>query len=129
MKALSSLKLAHVAAKAADEKQGKDILALDVRKLTAVTEYFLFVSGTSHVHVRALEDEIRKQAGDAGGTLRRTDGQRGYPWRVLDYGDVIVHIMDQPTREFYSIERLWNQGKRLDLIKPKKKAPRKRVLA
>lgn len=126
-----------MAAQAAVDKLGMDVLALDVRQQTSVTDCFLFVSGQSGLHCRALEDAIREALGTAGSQLKRTDGHRGMRWRALDYGSLIIHIMDQPTREFYSIERLWNQAKKVPLTSatsqshPKKKPtnssfPRKR---
>jgi ribosome-associated protein len=99
------------AAQIADEKLGQEIVALDVSKESSLADYFVFITGTSHVHIRAMEDSIREAMKSAGGTLTRTDGQRGHLWRVLDYGAVIVHLMDAKTREFYSIERLWERGR------------------
>lgn len=128
MAKMTAIDHARIAAKAADEKQGVDVVAIDVRSLSSVTECFLFVGATSHIHVKALEDAIREKMRLSDADLRRTDGQRGHPWRVLDYGTLIVHIMEQSTREFYSIERLWNQGKQISLTAPapaKKRKPAK----
>jgi ribosome-associated protein len=108
-----SFQLARLAAKAADQKLGRDILLLDVRSQSSVTDCFVFVSGTSHVHVRALEDAIREAMRESGANLLRTDGQRGNVWRVLDYGSILIHIMDNKTREYYSVERLWDQAKKI----------------
>jgi len=130
-----SLKLVKLAAQAASDKLGQDMIALDVRHQTSVTDIFLFVGANSHTHVRALEDEIRTRLKENGANLIRTDGQRGQQWRVLDYGSLIVHIMDQKTREFYAVERLWNQAKQIDVTgkeppkprkKPRSSSPRKR---
>ena len=99
------------AAQIADEKLGQEIVALDVSKESSLADYFVFITGTSHVHIRAMEDAIREAMKSAGAALTRTDGQRGHLWRVLDYGAVIVHLMDAKTREFYSIERLWERGR------------------
>ena len=126
MKKTNTLKYARLAAQAADEKLGEDIVALDVRGQSSVTDTFVFVSGTSHIHVRALEDAVRESLAEAGAELRRTDGQRGHHWRALDYGSLIVHIMDTATREFYSIERLWDEAKRISLSGAAPAAPRPR---
>src|SRR5690349_12957867 len=90
---------------------GLDVVVLDVRGQTAVVDCFVFVGATSHLHVRSLEDAIREGLKGSGLQLLRTDGQRGHLWRVLDYGSVLVHIMEKKTREFYGIERLWDQGR------------------
>lgn len=111
MKKSDALKLVKLAAAAADEKHGADIVAIDVSRESSLADYFLFVTGTSHLHIRALEDGIRTALRDQGANLSRTDGQRGHVWRVLDYGPMIVHVMDQKTRDFYSIEKLWERGR------------------
>lgn len=123
----NSLKFARLAAEAAFDKIGEDVVALDVRGMSSVTDIFVFISGTSHIHVRALEDAVREKLSDAGATLKRTDGQRGHTWRALDYGDIIVHIMDKPTREFYAIERLWNMAKPIKLVDAPVPTPKKPV--
>lgn len=123
-----SFRLARLAAQAADEKLGRDIVVLDVRNQSSVADCFVFVSATSHLHVRSLEDAIRESMRASGASLLRTDGQRGHVWRALDYGNVLIHIMDEKTRDYYSVERLWDQGKKVAVSpaktgKPKKKAP------
>jgi len=111
MSKADALRLTRLAAVAADDKMGEKIVALDVSKESTLSDYFVFITGTSHVHIRALEDAIREALRHSGGSLTRTDGQRGHLWRVLDYGGLIVHIMDAKTREFYSIEKLWERGR------------------
>jgi ribosome-associated protein len=114
---MKTIECAKIAASAASDKLGVDIVALDVKPLTSLAEVFLFVGATSHVHVRALEDAIReKMAQDTDINLIRTDGQRGHLWRVLDFGSLLVHIMEQKTREFYAVERLWNAAKRVPVL-------------
>jgi ribosome-associated protein len=125
LKTLPSLRFAKLAAAVADEKIGQDIVILDVRGQTAVSDFFVFVGATSHLHVKSLEDSIRERLKGEGATLLRTDGQRGHLWRVLDYGSMLVHIMEQKTREFYGVERLWDQGKRVAAKAQKEKKPRK----
>lgn len=127
MKKQDAFAWAQTARQAADEKLGQDILGLDVRRLTSLVDCFLFVTGTSHVHIRALEDAVRESLKSAGAELRRTDGQRGHLWRALDYGSLIVHIMDQKTRDFYSIERLWAQGKPIVFSKAALPTPKSSV--
>jgi ribosome-associated protein len=124
------LKLARLAAKIADDKLGSDITVIDVRGNSAVTDCFVFVGATSHLHVRSLEDGIRQGLKESGAQLIRTDGMRGHLWRVLDYGNVLVHIMDKKTREFYAVERLWDQGKKVafEVTPPPEKKKKKAVL-
>ncbi|MFN0117219.1 MAG: ribosome silencing factor [Elusimicrobiota bacterium] len=121
---LNAVKLAY---KTADDKLGEDILVLDVRKQTALTDYFIFITGTSHLHIRALEDALREELKKEDLNLKRTDGKRGHLWRALDYGRLIIHLMDKKTREFYAIERLWDEGEVVKISSPveKKKTNKK----
>ena len=139
MKSFPAANQALAAARIASEKLGEKIVIIDVRAVSSLTDCFLFVSGTSHLHIRALEDAIREGLKETGASLKRTDGQRGHLWRVLDYGSLIIHLMDQKTRDFYAIERLWSEGRLMSFNgadvavpvkaarkKPRKPAPRKK---
>ena len=117
MNHLDAFEVARVAARAADEKLGEDIIVVDVRKESSLVDCFLLIT---------LEDAIREALRVGGAKLVRTDGQRGHLWRALDYGNFIVHIMDHKTREFYAIEKLWEKGKPLTWKMPQpKKRPTK----
>jgi ribosome-associated protein len=120
---LDAFDVARVAARAADEKLGQDILVVDVRRESTLVDCFLLVTGMTHLHIAAIEDAVREALRAGGANLVRTDGQRGHLWRALDYGNFIVHIMDKKTREFYAIEKLWERGKPLTWKMP---APKKR---
>ncbi len=111
MKKSESLQFSKKAAQAADDKLGQEILILDVSRESSLADYFVFITGTSHTHIRAMEDGIRDALKATGAFLNRTDGQRGHVWRVLDYGAIIIHIMDAKTRSFYAIEKLWERGR------------------
>ena len=132
--------MARSAARLAEEKLGQNIVIMDVRDQTTVTECFVFVGAASHLHVKSLEDTIRMGLKNTGAKLLRTDGQRGHLWRVLDYGSVMIHIMDQKTRDFYGVERLWDQSKKVSFAlvakksfpaakkpSPKKRTPKKKT--
>ncbi len=120
---MKTIDVAKIAAEAAEDKLGLDIVALDVKQLTSVAEIFLFVGANSHIHVRALEDAIRQSVAEKTDlSLIRTDGQRGHLWRVLDFGSLLVHIMEEKTREFYAVERLWNAAKQVAVSEKKSPA-------
>lgn len=108
--------LAIIAAKALDEKKGKEISAIEITDLTTIADYFVIASGTSNTQINALsgavEKALKEQAGED--PLRR-EGYRDGTWVLLDYGCIVVHIFSQEAREFYSLERLWNDGKSVDL--------------
>ena len=103
----------------ADDKKADNLLVLDVRKLSSVTDYFVIATGTSEPHVRAIVEEITDQLREEHGLrpLRR-DGTVHGAWVVMDFFDVIVHVMRADARERYDLESLWGDAKR---VKPRKK--------
>src|ERR1022692_2817950 len=111
---MDSKKLALLCRKLADNKKAENIVILDVRKLSSVTDYFVIASGTSEPHLRAIVDEITDQLREEHGVRpMRTDGAVGVVWVVLDFFDVIVHVMRQDAREHYDLESLWGDAKRV----------------
>ena len=115
MSYVETLKQVRIAAQVAEEKKGEDIVAFDMRGQSSLADCYLLINGSSHIHIRAIEDAIRESLKSAGATLTRTDGQRGHLWRALDYGDFFIHLMDKKTREFYAMERLWERAKPIAL--------------
>lgn len=111
---MDSRKLALLCREFADDKKADDIVILDVRKLSSVTDYFVIMSGTSEPHLRAIVDEIMDQLRE-GHQLRprAVDGKLATAWVVLDYFDVIVHIMRPEVRERYDLETLWGDAPRV----------------
>ena len=110
----------------ADNKKAENIVVLDVRKLSSVTDYFVVASGTSQPHLRAIVDEITNQLRDEH-DLRpaRTDGMASGAWVVLDFFDVIVHIMHTEVRQRYDLEGLWGDAKAMKPARQKKSAAKK----
>lgn len=119
---MDSKKLAQLCRDFADNKKAENITVLDVRKLSSVTDFFVIASGTSQPHLRAIVEEITSRLRDEH-DLRpaRTDGMASGSWVVLDYFDVIVHVMHAETRTRYDLEGLWGDAKKLSPPKPKKK--------
>ena len=108
--------LAIIAAKALDEKKGKEISAIEITDLTTLADYFVIATGTSNTQINALSGAVEKAMKEqAGEDPLRREGYRDGTWVLLDYGCVCVHVFSQEAREFYSLERLWRDGKPLDL--------------
>ena len=123
---MDSKKLALLCQKYADDKKAEDIVALDVRKLSSVADYFVICSGTSEPHLRAISDAITTGLRDEHGLRPRAiDGTLQTAWIVMDYFDVIVHVMKTDTREKYDLEALWNDAPRVKPPKPGAKAKAK----
>ena len=111
---MDSKKLALLCREFADNKKAEDIIILDVRDLSSVTDYFVIASGTSEPHLRAIVDEITgRLREDCGLRALRTDGSVHGAWVVLDFFDVIVHIMRADVRGRYDLEGLWGDAKRV----------------
>ena len=107
--------LALALANAADDRKGNDILIFKVSDVTFLTDYFVIVSGFSRTQVRALgdylEDEVEEKVGRS---PIRKEGQDDRSWIVLDYGDVIAHIMLPETREYYNLEAFWGHSEQVE---------------
>ena len=102
--------LALLAAKALDDKRGKDITVLKVDEMTVITDYMVIASGRSANQVKALADEVDERMAEHGIQLRRCEGQSDGRWIVMDYGTVLVQLFHREEREFYNLERLWSDG-------------------
>jgi ribosome-associated protein len=117
---MDSKKLALLCREFADNRKAEDIVILDVRDLSTVTDYFVIASGTSEPHLRAIVDEISDSLRkDHDLRPRAVDGTLQTAWVVLDYFDVIVHVMKKDVRERYDLETLWGDAPK---VKPKKAA-------
>ena len=119
---MDSKKLALLCRELADNKKAENIVVIDVRKLSSVTDYFVIASGSSQPHLRAIVEEITSNLRDDH-EMRpaRTDGTTSGSWVVLDYFDVIVHVMHAETRARYDLEGLWGDAKKVSPPKPRKK--------
>ena len=121
---MESKKLAVLCRELADNKKAEDIVVLDVRKVSSVTDYFVIATGTSNPHLRAIVEEISSKLRDEH-DLRpsRSEGFTSGSWVVLDYFDVIVHVMHTETRKHYDLEGLWGDARPVTPAKPRKKGP------
>jgi ribosome-associated protein len=123
---MDSKKLALLCRELADNKKAEDLLVLDVRKLSSVTDFFVIVSGTSSPHLRAIVNEITdKLRADHDLRARAMDGNVNGDWVVLDYFDVIVHVMRDEVRARYDLESLWGDAPQIKAKEPKPTAPTK----
>ena len=120
---MDSKKLALLCRDLADNRKAENIVVLDVRELSSVTDFFVIASGTSEPHLRAITDEITEKLRDQHQLRPRAiDGTFQTLWVVLDYFDVIVHIMRADARERYNLEGLWGDAPQ---VRPRRKAKAK----
>jgi ribosome-associated protein len=115
MNKTDAAEVAVIAARAADEKQGSNIIVLNVGDILAITEMFVVVSASNSRQLRTIANEITaKIREESDRALLRSEGMSEQQWVLLDYGDVIVHIFSEDIREFYEIERLYQDVPVLD---------------
>ena len=100
--------LLELVTEALDGMKGKDIVTMDVRGLSTVTDYMVIATGTSNRHVKSLAEEVSFKAKQAGYAPLGVEGETANDWVLADLGDVIVHVMQADAREFYDLERLWD---------------------
>jgi len=112
---MNSYDLMKTATKAADGRKAIDIKVLHVEELTTLCDYFIICSGTSTPHMNAIYEEIDMKLSEAGIKPAAREGLGNPGWVLLDYGDVIVHIFNENSREFYSIERLWSDAEEINV--------------
>ncbi len=104
-----------VAAEAVLDLKAVRPVVLDMRELTVITDYFLICNGTSDVHLRAIADRVLERFEARRVRPLGSEGYRHADWVLLDFGDVVVHIFSEAARDFYSLERLWNDAPRREL--------------
>ena len=111
----SSEELAKAIVKILIEKKGVNVSLFDVREKTAVTDFYVNVTGRSSTHVASLADEVDYLIGLKGRNSARIEGRQGNSWILVDYLDVIVNVFDKEAREFYNFERLLPQESEVDI--------------
>ena len=114
----TSRELAIIAAQAADEKKATDILVQDVAELVGETDFFVIVTASNSRQVNSIVDAIKEDLRDKGGVKPfHVEGTQDGSWSLLDYGQIVVHVFQPETREYYRLEELWNDAPVLDLAK------------
>ena len=100
-----------LAAELALTKKAESVISMDLRGLTSTCDFFVIASGTSDVQVKAIADAIKDGLTDDGEKPWHVEGYEGKRWVLLDYVDVVVHVFDEETRDYYQLERLWGDAK------------------
>lgn len=112
---MNSYDQAVMAAKAISNKKGLDIQVIEISDISVLADYMVIATGTSSTHVKALADEVEYRLDEAGISVSHIEGYRSNSWILLDYVDVIVNVFSDEAREFYDLDRLWQDGKPVEL--------------
>ena len=109
------IKMAKIAYNALDEKKGEDIKVIDISGISVMADYFIIANGNSITQVQALVDDVEEKMNQSGFIMKRKEGNRSSTWVLLDFGDIVVHVFDNEDRLFYDLERIWSDGKTVDI--------------
>ena len=112
---MTSYEMAVGLAKALDSKKGLNIKVLKTQELTTLADYFVLCTATSTTQVKAMSDACEEAMEKQGERVHHIEGHRGGTWLLMDFSSVVVHIFMDEARKFYDLERLWADGKPLDL--------------
>jgi len=100
-------RLLNIVVDAIDDMKGVDVMVIDVREMTSITDRMVIASGTSSRHVKAIADNVALEAKREGFPALGVEGAQAAEWVLIDLGDVVVHVMTPAIREFYALEKLW----------------------
>ena len=112
---MTTLQQAKETAKILSEKKGLDIKVIEISDVSVIADYMVIATGNSSTHVKALADEVETQLDDMGISVSHIEGYRSNSWILLDYIDIIVHVFSNEAREYYDLERLWEDGTDIDI--------------
>ncbi|MBQ9461471.1 MAG: ribosome silencing factor [Clostridia bacterium] len=112
---MTTLETARAAAKALSERKGIDIKLIKITDISSIADYFVIATGSSTTHVKSLADNVEFRLDNMGVSVSHIEGYRSDSWILLDYVDVIVHVFSEEARDYYSLERLWQDGENVDI--------------
>ena len=112
---MNSYEQSILTAKAISSKKGLNIKLIEIGDISSLADYMVIATGTSSTHVKALADEVEYKLDQAGISVSHIEGYRSNSWILLDYIDVIVNVFDDEARDFYDLERLWQDGESVDV--------------
>ncbi len=111
----TSKEMVKLAYEALDEKKAEDIRIIDIAGVSVLADYFVICNGSNESQVRALVDNVEEVLAKAGYELKQMEGHGLGSWVLMDFGDIIVHVFDRENRLFYDLERIWVDGKLVDV--------------
>ena len=111
---METFEILKLAANVLNDKKAMQMQAIRIDEISDIADYFLICTATSNAHIRALADEVEEKLKEAGVQAGHIEG-RASDWLLLDYNDVVIHIFGRQSREFYALERMWQDGKHIDL--------------
>lgn len=111
-----SRELAAIAVKALEEKKAVNVEVIEIDEISPLADYFVIASGTNLSQTDAMSDAVQEKAAQAGFLPDHVEGHRNGNWTLIDYKGVVVHIFDEEAREFYALDHLWRDGRKVSLV-------------
>ena len=112
---MENLELVKLVAKGLDEKKGEDITVIDIREVSTIADYFIIATGNNPNQLAAMEDAVDETMYKNGVHQKQIEGNSNSTWILMDYQDIIVHLFSSEDRLFYDLERIWRDGKVIDI--------------
>lgn len=110
-----SREMTKIVCAALEDKKGEDIRVIDISQISVLADYFIIANGNNESQVRALVDNVEEELAKAGYAVKQREGYGSGSWVLLDFGDIIVHVFDKENRLFYDLERIWSDGKKIEI--------------
>ena len=110
-----SLNMVKIAYDALDDKLAEDIKIIDIRSISVLADYFIIADGSNRNQVQAMADSAEEALGKAGYDAKQIEGYQSANWILMDYKDIIVHVFSKEDRAFYDLERIWRDGKTVNI--------------
>ena len=110
-----SAEMVKIAAKALEDKKAEDIRVIDIREISTIADFFVIANGTNANQLAAMRDAVDEKLYKAGYHTKQVEGNQNSTWILMDYNDIIVHIFSKEDRLFYNLERMWTDGKQIDV--------------
>lgn len=111
----NTAELARIAIEALEDKKAEDIRVIDISEVSVIADYFIIAGGSNPSQIQALSDSVEEKLGRAGCPVRQIEGYDTANWVLLDFGDIIVHVFDRENRLLYDLERIWRDGKQIEV--------------
>ena len=96
-------------------KKAEEIKVIDISEVSVIADYFLIAGGSNRSQIQALSDNVEEKLGRAGFHVKQIEGYDSANWILMDFGDIIVHIFDKENRLLYDLERIWRDGKQIEI--------------
>ncbi len=110
-----SLEMAKIAIAALDDKKAEDIKVIDISEVSVIADYFIIAGGSNKSQIQALCDNVQEKLEKSGYPMRQIEGYDTANWVLIDFQDVLVHVFDKENRLLYDLERIWRDGKKINI--------------